>query len=244
MLAIKRICFSAALFVLALLPGAASAECKPFPKHPLWKTLTHERANNYVKRKLKGDWTPYTNHLDNQLAAIMKIMTAGKSARIRHRGKIVTFSEAELADYYEASKARLKVVQCLAEESLAAKLDSFMTAAGDEEPDTEFRVNPLVSGVASTALKIDVSTTCENGVSTFRIRNSGTDWPKSGDFSIYRIDGATKNSVSMRRMRLKSGQSASFTVKKSRNPTGNLGLFVGPTWYKRAFTYDATLNCS
>jgi len=250
----KRFSISAILTLLAIgfLPASASAECKNFPKYPLWKTLTHERAISYVNRKLKGDWTPYTDHLEGQLSNILAIMTAGKKARLRHNGEIITLSGDTLAEYYQISEERLKVVKCLAEDGMAAGLDSFETAAGsetpiaanDEAPDQEVKSDTQVSGATNAALKIEVSTSCSNGVSKFRIRNNGPDWPKSGAFSIYRIDGERKNSVSSRRMRLKRGQTASFTVKKSRNPTGNLGLFVGPTWYKRAFIYDATLTCS
>ena len=239
-------------FALGFLPALASAECEKFPKYPLWKTLTHERATSYVDRKLKGDWTPYTDHLEKQLSSILRIITAGKSAKLRHNGEVFILSGEKLSEYYQISEKRLEVVKCLAEESIAASLDSFATAAGgnttdiadDEAPDMEVKNDPQVSGAANAALKIEVSTSCSNGVSRFMIRNNGPDWPKSGAFSIYRIDGGTKNSVSSRRMRLKSGQSASFTVKKSRNPTGNLGLFVEPTWYERSFVYDATLTCN
>ncbi len=246
MLLRKNILLSALVAALALVFSAntALAQCKPFPAYELWNTLSHERAKSYVKRKLKGDWTPYISHLEKQLKNIEKIVESGKGARLKHKGETVTLTGKKLLEYQQASLARLDVVQCLADEMEVADLNNFATAAGDEEPVTEVSAKTAMAGRDASEMKLEVSTSCSNGVSRFKIKNQGPDWPKAGSFSIFRIDGGKKYPVSARRMRLKQGQFASFTVKKSRNPSGNLGLFVGPTWYKRAFAYDATLTCS
>jgi hypothetical protein len=235
----------ATAFALSVAAGDAKAECKTFPDYPLWKTLSHDRAKSYVKRKLKGDWGPYLSHLEKQLKNIEKIIDAEKSARLRHNGEVITLAGNDLVEYRQASADRLSVVECLAEDAEIAALNDFATAAGDEEADQEIKLPAATTSTSpgGRAMNLEVSTSCSNGVSRFKIKNQGADWPKAGSFSIYRIDGATKYSVSSRRMRLKRGQIASFTVKKSRNPTGNLGLFVGPAWYKRSFVYDATLTC-
>ena len=228
---------------LGLSANTALAQCTEFPVYPLWTSLSHDSAKSYVKRKLKGDWTPYISHLEKQLGSIEKIIASGKGARLKHNGETLALSGEKLERYQRLSKARLEVVQCLAEEMEIAALDNFATAAGDEEPVTEIPVQARKQASAASALRLEVSTSCSNGVSSFKIKNQGTDWPKAGSFSIFRIDGQNKYPVSSRRMRLKNGQIASFTVKRSRNPTGNLGLFVGPAWYKRSFAYDATLVC-
>ena len=44
-------------------------------------------------------------------------------------------------------------------------------------------------------------------------------------------------------MRLSSGPQASFRIKASRNPTGQLGLSVQPGWYAKSKGYDATVDC-
>jgi len=228
--------------ILGLSPTTASAQCKEFPAYPMWKTLSHDSAKDYVRRKLKGDWTPYINHLKKQLGSIEKIIANGKGARLKHRGETITLRGEKLKQYQRASRDRFDVVQCLAEEMELAALDNFATAAGDEEQETEILVQARPAS-GTQVLKLEVSTSCSNGVSNFKIKNQGADWPKAGSFSIFRIDGQNKYPVTSRRMRLKQGQIASFSVKRSRNPTGNLGLFVGPAWYKRAFAYDATLVC-
>lgn len=252
MINLRKIAISVAVVALAtsFSTSVTRAACKAFPEYELWNALTHERAIGYVDRKLKGNWAPYIAHLRKQLTNIESILASGSSARLKHKGKIAVLSGEKLEEYRRVSRARLDVVQCLADEHDVAKLDAFATAAGDEVEDAGDEIEdkeiavttrPVVS--SAQRLKLAVSTSCSNGVSKFRVKNEGPDWPKSSSFSLYRIEGSKKYPVSARRMRLKSGQIASFTVKKSRNPSGNLGLFVGPTWYERDFTYDATLVC-
>jgi len=233
----------AATLVFSLPYNNAWAQCGTFPDHPLWSPLTHDRVQNYVKRSLKGDWESYIVHLKKQLVKVGEIVDAGKSARIKHKGQTVTLSGEKLAHYKDASQTRLDVVQCLAEqdhESELVSLDNLPSDKGGEEQDVEV---PVTAVARKSRLKLEMSSSCSDGVSRFKITNRGPDWPKASSFSIFRIEGADKYPVSLRRMRLKSGQTVSFTVKKSRNPSGNLGLFVDPGWYKRAFVFDATLTC-
>jgi len=233
----------AATLVFSLPVDVAWAQCGKFPDHPLWSPLNHERVQKYVKRSLKGNWESYVAHLAKQLKTVNKIVDAGKTARIKHKGQTVTLSGDKLARYQNASQARLEVVQCLAEqdhESELVSLDSLPSEKGDENQDVEVSVS---KAVRTNSIKLEMSSSCSDGVSRFKITNRGPDWPKASAFSIFRIEGAERYPVSVRRMRLKGGQTASFTVKKSRNPSGNLGLFVDPGWYKRAFVFDASLTC-
>ncbi len=245
----KNILLSALVTILiaAFFASDARAQCTEFPDYQLWKTLTHDRARSYVKRRLNGNWIPYISHLEKQLKTIEKINASGKAARLKHKGEIITLRGDKLSEYENASRARLQTVQCLADEQEAAELNNFSTAAGDEQSDespvTEVQIQIDASSPGASQMKLEISTSCSNGVSRFKIQNQGPDWPKAGSFSIFRIEGTKKYPVSARRMRLKQGQIASFTVKKSRNLSGHLGLFVEPTWYTRPFEYDATLSC-
>ena len=70
----------------------------------------------------------------------------------------------------------------------------------------------------------------------------------SATFAIYNMRKKGKKRVrkliSKRRMRLKYGQRASFKIKTSQLPSGRVGLWVKPGWYKRDFDYDATVRCN
>jgi len=234
---------ASSLFAYIFSAGVASAQCERFPKIALWKNLTHESVKKYVERKLAGDWRPYISHLEQQLKNTSEIIAAGSGARLKHNGEVITLKGDRLVQYYKLSEARLKVARCLSEEKDISLLNDFTVAAGDELAVTEIPVPSLAGGAAATALQIDVSTKCTGGESLFKISNRGVDWPKSGTFSVFRIDGQSKYPVSSRRMRLKHGQVVTFAIQKTRNPTGTLGLFVGPAWYQRPFAYDATLVC-
>lgn len=93
------------------------------------------------------------------------------------------------------------------------------------------------------AVNLEIMTRCDKGNTTFNVRNVGINWPKSSTFAIYRISGANKQLISQRRMRLNDGQKASFRIKKSRNLTGRLGIWVKPNWYSRKFAFDAKVVC-
>ncbi len=96
-------------------------------------------------------------------------------------------------------------------------------------------------------LKMEINTTCFDGNAFFRIKNAGKAWPKTSTFAFYHVRKKNKKRVrkliSKRRMRLKDGQRASFKIKTSKFPYGQLALWVKPGWYKRDFGYDATVTC-
>ena len=101
---------------------------------------------------------------------------------------------------------------------------------------------------AASHLKMDIMVNCQNGNAVFRIKNVGSAWPKTSTFAIYNMRKKGKKRVrkliSNRRMRLKDGQRVSFKIKTAQLPTGRVGLWVKPGWYKREFDYDATVSCS
>lgn len=241
---LNKVYLAAVLFmaVSILLPAAAAAECDPFPRFKIWGNLTHGKVQSYVDRKLDGDWQPYLSHLEKQLAGVKGIMARGKPARIRSKGKLVNLAGDDLVNYVRLSEARLDVARCLAEEAEIASLNDFSTAAGGGEPaDTEIKM--VAQSRVANALKLAVETACENGNSVFKITNRGANWPGSGTLSIYRMGEGRRDVINSRRLRLKTGQLATFRVKAKSNPTGRLGLFVKPSWYERPFDYDATMRC-
>lgn len=221
------------------------ALCAQFPNSEFGITLTHERAKKYVNQKLDGNWTPYISHLEKQLQSVNDIVRQGKSARVKRNGESVVLNGNQLKDYVEMSRARLEVVRCLASERRNMRSASAYTPPieSDEEPIMEVQPRRPDSAELASRVELEVSTVCSNGISKFRVKNRGADWSSASSFSIYRIEDNNKYRVSSRRMRLKNGQVVSFTVKKSHNPSGSLGLFVDPAWYARPFNYDATLTC-
>ncbi len=233
---------------------AANDSCGTIPALKIWGQLTNARVEKYVDSKLNGDWQPYVDHLKGQLESVLKIQAAGTDAQMKHNGKLVRLSGPLLDAYVKASVTRLSVVQCLADSSQDKELDiaelvNFATAAGaatDESGVVEIPAAALPvenATVSAGALKLDISTACENGNSVFKVTNRGSAWPKSSIFAIYRLGNETKQIVSSRRMRLNPNQTSTFRIKASKNPTGQLGMYVDPAWYKREFAYDATVRC-
>ena len=94
----------------------------------------------------------------------------------------------------------------------------------------------------SGILKMNISANCEDGNAFFRIKTVGEDWPKTSTFAIYNMRKKSRKLISKRRMRLTDGQRASFRIKTAKLPTGRVGLWVKPGWYKRPFVYDATIR--
>ena len=99
----------------------------------------------------------------------------------------------------------------------------------------------------SSILKMNIMVNCQDGSTTFQVRNVGEAWPKTSTFAIYSMrkkgNKRLRRLISKRRMRLKDGQRASFRIKTENLPTGRLGMWVKPDWYKRDFDYDAVVSC-
>jgi len=169
------------------------------------------------------------------------IRQAGKAARLRIGGEAVTLSGAALDDYAEASIRRLAVVRCLATRPSTVRAKPVGGAELRDARSEAFSLSRSAAAVPAP-VALNISTSCRNGETVFTTENRGGDWPASGQFQIYRI-GTDAQVVSSRRMRLKKGQKASFKIAASKSPTGQLGLFVKPSWYERPFAYDATATC-
>ena len=77
----------------------------------------------------------------------------------------------------------------------------------------------------------------------FTVVNAGSDWPDTGVFSMFRIDGANRQMISARRMTLTAGETKTFKISKIQNMTGEVGMAIEPSWYKRPFQIDASAQC-
>lgn len=115
-----------------LLPQTARAqsECPSFPKVAFWGSLTHESVRRHVENKLSGNWTAYLNQLLRQQKTLSKIYNRGSGAIVKRQGRKIKLSGALLSKYIKYNKARISVVQCLAELEDATGFANFSTAAG------------------------------------------------------------------------------------------------------------------
>ena len=116
---------------LAVVPGAALAECPSYPDVPWWGAMSHEKTIRYVDTKHKGYWTHYVAKWKGQLAKVEMIRGLGGSIVFEKQG--ITLKGDALGVYIGKLKQRVSVIRCLAEEQTMAnadKLPEFSTAAG------------------------------------------------------------------------------------------------------------------
>jgi len=241
-----RLSVSAAFTALSLsmvsAPSPAKADgsqCQPFPKLAVWSHYTHSRIQGFVESKYDGDWQPLISRLEQRQKTIAARQESGQTLELKLKGRKIYLTGKKLAAYVRAAEMRLDVVRCLAEESSVANLDNFATAAGSATPAR----NVKISAIRGANLDLRAESRCEDGDVVFRITNEGASWPKSGNVALYGVGDGEPKKVSSRRMRMKTGQHASFKVKAKYNATGQVGLFINPSWAKRPFALDATVSC-
>lgn len=207
---------SATLAVAMAFAGMAKAECAPFPKVQWWSNLSHASVKKYVEKKRKGDWYAYLDKWENQFKKLEDIYSRGGSVLVT-KDKI-KLSDDRLKEYVENIRQRVEVTRCLAD----AQTIRVGGGSGDE-----------------IALKINAW--CDAKTAIFQVFNEGQPWPKTGQISIFRIDG--KKPITKRRLRLTAGQRMSFKISAEKSKAGEVGLWVDPSWYSRDFQYDAKLDC-
>lgn len=100
---------------------------------------------------------------------------------------------------------------------------------------------PLAAQEQGPTLKINVSVKCEGRDAVFEVLNEGPPWPGMAKISVYRTD--TRTLVSSREMRMTAGQKMAYKAKGSTEGKVEVGLWVEPGWYKRAFVFDAVASC-
>jgi len=120
----------AALAVVCLaFSGAAKAECGDFPKVSWWKGLNHEEVARYVEANHGGEWSPYIQKWENQLAILMDVYGRGSTAIV----KGTKLKDEELAVYIEKVGERVRITRCLAGQDGGEEIADLATAAGGKE---------------------------------------------------------------------------------------------------------------
>lgn len=249
--------FRRTIFAVVFLFGAASqahAECPPFPESEYLGSFTHEQVKNYVNKSAGGDWTPYMVTLQKNLEALQKLQKSDEGAVLNVRGQPVRVDATGINRYIYASRQWLAVAQCLAEDQVLASLNNFTTAAGDtttkvaetkgiKDNTKVVGLDNQVASLTGKPIKLKISSSCEAGETTFVVTNDASDWPSTGTFSMFRIDGPNRQAISARRMSLTAGETKMFKVTKTQNMTGEVGMAIDPSWYKRTFQIDASAKC-
>jgi len=108
-------------------------------------------------------------------------------------------------------------------------------AASDNSQEQELAVNPVAF------LQMEITSTCTDKGSLFRIVNRGQKWPRNGVLHIYFADDKTP--MTDRRIRLAPNQKVSFVIDRKKSQGRPVGMWVEPEWYNRDFAYDAKTSC-
>ena len=230
-------------------PVVAAAQCEPFPESPLVGTFTHAAVDGYVKTQFNGDWAPFLDRLERHLQGLRGTRDQGKTATIERKGQSMELTGARLAGYIAFAEQRLVVAGCLAEEAQIDALADFATAADGDDPAQssvpagtgERKVAALSTEAVANPLKFSIDATCRNGNAIFSFINRGQEWPEAGKFSVYRTEDDSL--LKQRRMRVNRGQRISFRVRRAAESGLELGMWVQPEWYERAFAYDVRIKC-
>ena len=104
--------------------------------------------------------------------------------------------------------------------------------------------DPQVSNVTTMELSMRIETVCNSGYTSFKVVNNGATWPDVGTFSMFRLDGDTKQLISARRLTMNANDKKTFSITPTQNRTGRVGISIEPSWYERPFTMDAAASCS
>ncbi|MEX0693436.1 MAG: hypothetical protein WD075_03230 [Rhodospirillales bacterium] len=248
-MALCRSIFVAFAFFAAA--SQAHAACSPFPKSELLGEYSHAQVQNYVSKAHGGDWAPYLVALQKNLTDLERIQRADKGAVIKVKGNPTQIDSTGIDRFVYTSRQWLQVAQCLAEEQNVASLNDFSTASGGNGNVVEtasgngntVTLQSEVASLSSDPLKVKITSSCDAGETVFKVVNAGSLWPSTGVFSIFRIDGPNRQMISARRMTLGAGDTKSFKVSKTQNMTGEVGMAIEPSWYKRPFQIDAVAQC-
>jgi hypothetical protein len=253
-------------------PAAAAETCQAFPSNRYAGPVSHDQVIDYVASRLKGNWNAYIAQQTARLGQFKAMQTLGKPLAVRHQGAWAQLGGAELGDYIALTAARIEVLRCLAgnqaegrEDAVqaASELNGFATAAGG----TQLSVTPKDTarpaevaraprapkldqvrlrnrpGSQMAPVDLEIVAACQKDTTIFKVVNKGPQFPEYGTIAIYQIGGPERRLLKNRRMRLSPGQSATFKIKGQINTTGQLGLYLNPSWYVRPSGLDSTINC-
>ncbi len=241
----------ASVFVFLLSVVGANAACGPFPQSNFIGSFSHDQVASYVDRAHGGDWTPYIAMLEHNLKALRDLSRSSQNTVLRVRGEPVEMTPRQLNRFVYVSSQFKDVVACLAQQSSVNDLNEFETAAGGAVSaigtDPRIRTVGLASHAGSysgSAVRVKIVSECRDGDTVFRVVNDGSPWPDTGMFTLFRIDGPNRQMIGARRLTLGVRDSREFTVSKSQNRTGHVGISIDPSWYQRQFEIDADARCN
>jgi len=126
---------------------------------------------------------------------------------------------------------------------LAGAMVFFANGAGaagiDGGPSAEEKVFVAQATVAGVGL--DIVASCQGRSVHFSFVNIGESWPATAAIKVVRI--SDRSVLFERSMRMAKHQKGSFKLQAEKNPGGEIGFFVEPSWTERPFTVDAKANC-
>ncbi len=100
---------------------------------------------------------------------------------------------------------------------------------------------PELAVVTPVYLQLEITSSCTEKGSVFKIINRGKKWPRQGILHLYHSDD--KSVMTERRLRLAPNQKVSFVINKEKSTGRPIGMWIEPEWYKREFGYDAKSAC-
>jgi hypothetical protein len=213
---------------------AQEAKC-PALENVDWWTNTIPEVRRTVLNSYKGSWEAYIDRWRQELKTSQQAYDGGSSIEIRSRGLVLR--DDDLKDYINKVDRRIKTLTCLAQEYGNSDVDLNTKA----EPKQDLGPASKVAAVQGTELNLEVAAICDGSTVNFQVTNLGDRWPRLADVAIYRTD--TNAKLVQRRIRMTNSQQMIFKVPDNQSASGELGIFVDPSWYQRKFKYDAILSC-
>lgn len=127
------------LSVLVLVAGyvpKASAACGPFPRIPLWESLSHDLVRQQVEDAYDGDWQTYIAKLERYEDKLRSIRKRGTAAIVTWDDRKIRLKGAAIGIFLGQVDRRLEVTRCLAE---GDDIANFSTAAGGTDAGIRFQ---------------------------------------------------------------------------------------------------------
>ena len=98
-----------------------------------------------------------------------------------------------------------------------------------------------LAAITPVFLQMEITSSCTEKGSVFRIINRGKKWPRHSVLRLYYSDD--KSVMTERKLRLAKNQKVSFVIKKEKSKGRPIGMWIEPEWYERDFGYDAKAAC-
>lgn len=114
-------------------------------------------------------------------------------------------------------------------------------ASGAEGEKAPPPVKIIVAQETVPDVGLDVEAVCQGKTVVFSFLNVGEPWPAVANIKIFRVSDQVL--LFHRSMRMTKMQKASFKLPAAKNPGGEIGFFVEPSWMMRSFTVDAKATC-